>query len=85
MEEDEEDSDAEEENHVVSSNNPPACRITTGSCYKDKGESKKLLMGMCNGLSNDEEERKVGDLSLEPFVSSRNKKIVHSFCEATLC
>jgi hypothetical protein len=39
-----------------------------------RGGSKKLLMGMCYGLSNDEEERKIGDVTLEPFASSRNKK-----------
>jgi hypothetical protein len=55
---------------------PSSPHITVKSCYKTKAESKKLLMGMCYGLSNgDDKERKIGDLSLEPYASARNKKL----------
>jgi hypothetical protein len=49
--------------------------IIVNICYKDKGRSKKPLMEICYDLLNDEEERKIGDLSLEPFDSSRNNKL----------
>jgi hypothetical protein len=36
-------------------------------------------MAMCYGLTNDEEERKkIGDLSLEPFASAKIKKLFSS-------
>ena len=52
---------------------PP--RLTAKSRYKEKRMSKAVLMGMCYGLSNDKEERKIGDLSLEPYASSKKKKL----------
>lgn len=68
----EEDSD-EEEIDVVSPDDPPAPRLTAKDRY-DENRSKTLLMAMCYGLSNDEQERKIGDLSLEPYASSKQKK-----------
>jgi hypothetical protein len=41
-------------------------------------------MGMCYGLSN-EEERKIGNLSLEPFASARNEKYFTPSAVKQLC
>jgi DNA-directed RNA polymerase subunit L len=68
----EEDSDAEE-NYVISADDIVP-RVTVESRYKDKGESKQILMGMCFGLTNNKDKRKIGDLSLEPYASASHKK-----------
>jgi hypothetical protein len=63
------------DDYVPSADDPPARRNTAKSHYKDKRESKTILMAMCYRLSNDEEERKLGDLQLEPYASSNIKKL----------
>jgi hypothetical protein len=62
------------EDYIPSADDPPA-RNTAKSHHKDKEESKTILMMMCYGLSNDEEERKLGDLQDESYASLNIKKM----------